>query len=300
MEGEFVTFTCADGVVLGGHWWPVKSAGDDGSAGATIIVNAATGVHSRFYHHYARFLASHGYDVLTWDYRGVGLSRPDDLRGTRFRWRDWGQKDFEAALGFAQKKRPGQKIKVVGHSIGGFLPGYAAAATGIDRMLTVGAQYAYWPDYRTGRRASLFLRWHVAMPFYTLLNGYFPGRKLGWLEDLPAGVAHEWSFRGERIEARLPRAEQERIVETFSSVKAPILAVSVTDDDFCTPSAMRRALSYYGSSERIKVMLKPADLGLEEIGHFDLFRAKHAPGFWLDTLLWLRDGINPWPQRRFD
>jgi hypothetical protein len=47
-------------------------------------------------------------------------------------------------------------------------------------------------------------------------------------------------------------------------------------------------------------MLAPEDLAVQSIGHFDLFHARHASGFWLDTLLWLRDGINPWPNRRFD
>ncbi|WP_436011541.1 hypothetical protein [Rhizobium sp. LjRoot254] len=36
------------------------------------------------------------------------------------------------------------------------------------------------------------------------------------------------------------------------------------------------------------------------LDHFDLFHARHATGFGLDTLLWLRDGINPWPGKRFD
>ena len=46
-------------------------------------------------------------------------------------------------------------------------------------------------------------------------------------------------------------------------------------------------------------MLAPDDLAVENVGHFDLFHTRHACGFWLDTLLWLRDGINPWPGRCF-
>jgi hypothetical protein len=53
-------------------------------------------------------------------------------------------------------------------------------------MLTVGAQYAYWRDYAVRRRAQLLLKWHVIMPALTTLCGYFPGRRLGWLEDRPA------------------------------------------------------------------------------------------------------------------
>jgi hypothetical protein len=31
------------------------------------------------------------------------------------------------------------------------------------------------------------------MPLLTRVFGYFPGKRLGWLEDTPAGVVHDWS-----------------------------------------------------------------------------------------------------------
>jgi hypothetical protein len=39
-------------------------------------------------------------------------------------------------------------------------------------------------------------------------------------------------------------------------------------------------------------MLAPADFSLESVGHFDLFHARHAAGFWFDPLLWLRAGVS--------
>jgi predicted alpha/beta hydrolase len=296
MEPEAVEIVCDDGVRLGGHWWPRRLGQEQG----VVIVNGATGVQARFYHAYARFLAEHGYQALTYDYRGIGLSRPATLRGSGYRWRDWGEKDFAAALAFARDRRPDLPALVVGHSIGGFLPGYAENAGDISRMLTVGAQCAYWPDYRASRRRTLFLKWHVVMPALTIATGYFPGRRLGWLEDLPRGVALEWALRGRAIERGLPDGAKSDVRKRFASVSAPILAVSVSDDDFATPAAMRRALSYCSGSERQAVMLEPDDLGQATVGHFDLFRAHHAAGFWLDTLLWLGQGVNPWPRRRFE
>ena len=47
-----------------------------------------------------------------------------------------------------------------------------------------------------------------------------------------------------------------------------------------------------------QVVLNPSDFGEEATGHFGLFHSRHASGFWIDTVLWLRDGINPWPQNR--
>ncbi|MDO6962367.1 alpha/beta hydrolase family protein [Rhizobium alvei] len=296
MEPRAVEIMCDDGVRLGGHLWKQSGGTDEGA----VIINCATGVLSRFYHAYARFLAEHGYTVLTYDYRGIGLSRPDRLRGSGFRWRDWGERDFAAVVDHMRKARPDLPLLVVGHSIGGFLPGYAANAASINRILTVGAQFAYWPDYHVAKRKGLFLKWHLVMPALSLALGYFPGRRLGWLEDLPRGVALEWAFRGRAIEQHLQQQERDRLRAHFASVDAPILAITVSDDEFATEPAVRRALSYYRGSERTSVMLEPGDLGLETVGHFDLFRARHAAGFWLDTLLWLREGINPWPNRRFE
>ncbi|MFT4185016.1 MAG: alpha/beta fold hydrolase [Rhizobium sp.] len=290
-EGHAAEIRCLDGVRLGGHlWW----APDGGSRGS-IIVNPATGVLARFYHRYARFLARHGFDVLTYDYRGIGLSRPERLRGCGYRWRDWGERDFDAALRFMRERRRDGPLIVVGHSVGGFLPGLAESAPLIDRMLTVGAQYAWWGDYMLRRRLSLFAKWHVAMPVVTALCGYFPGRRFGWLEDLPAGVAQEWSFRGPRFERSHPRGERQAVLSRMAAVHAPILAVAVSDDELGTVPAVRRTLGYYRGAERTAALLRPADYGRQSIGHFNLFHDSHAAGFWADTLSWLCDGRNPWP-----
>jgi predicted alpha/beta hydrolase len=146
----------------------------------------------------------------------------------------------------------------------------------------------------------LLWKWHVLMPALTAAFGYFPGRKLGWLEDLPAGVAHQWSFRRKRIETAYPREARAEILRRFAAVHAQLLAISVSDDEFGTISAVRRGLSYYTNARRTEVRLTPSDYGLASIGHFSLFHARHRDGFWRDTLRWLGDGINPWPGKTFE
>ena len=291
-EGAPVEIRCSDGVVLGGHIWAASGP----EAAGSVIINPATGVLARYYHYYARFLAAHGFDVLTYDYRGIGLSRPAQLRGCGYHWREWGEKDFDAALRFMDG-RADQPLTVVGHSIGGFLPGLSRHAGRIDRMLTMGAQYAYWRDYAPAQRVRLLLKWHVAMPVLTVLFGYFPGKRLGWLEDLPAGVAHEWSFRRARMETSHPAAERDEVLARFSAVTAPILAVAMSDDELGTVPAIRRTLAYYRNADITEVHLQPTDLGFEAIGHFSLFHARHAEGFWRDSVQWLRHGIHPWPMQ---
>ena len=294
--GLAISIPCPDGVVLGGHLWLAETPWPEGS----VIVNPATGVLARYYHRYAHFLARHGFDVLTFDYRGIGQSRPPELRGAGYRWRDWGERDFEAVLRLMSGHRRHGPLMVVGHSVGGFLPGLAEHAPMIDRMLTVGAQYAWWGDYMPSRRAALFFKWHVVMPAVTALCGYFPGRRLGWLEDLPKGVANEWSFRRSRFERSHPKDERKEVLRRMAAVKAPILAIAVSDDELGTVPAVRRTLNYYAGAQSVVVQLYPVDLGRDRIGHFGLFHDSHAAGFWIDTLSWLRDGRNPWPASVLD
>ena len=80
MDPRRIELTAADGVRLIGHWWPAAEA----SPSATVVINPATGVHARYYHRYAAYLAANGFSVLTYDYRGIGLSRPESLHGSTF------------------------------------------------------------------------------------------------------------------------------------------------------------------------------------------------------------------------
>lgn len=286
-----VTVACRDGYSLSAQLWEPA-----GTARGSVIVSSATGVLARYYARYATFLCEQGFRVLTYDYRGIGGSRPATLRGANIRWRDWGDLDFDAVVRWMRERDSDGLLVAVGHSIGGFLPGFATAAVQVDRFLSVGAQYAYWRDYAPAQRLRMFAQWHLFMPVATALCGYFPGRRLGWLEDLPAGVAREWAFRRARLEQSYPEHERDEVLRRFAAIRAPILAVSLSDDEYGTPTAIARGLSYYRNAATQQVQLSPAALGMERVGHFDLFRERHRSGFWQASLAWIVDGTNAWAE----
>ena len=42
----------------------------------TSLVNSATGVKQQTYYDFAQYFADNGYTVITYDYRGISLSKP--------------------------------------------------------------------------------------------------------------------------------------------------------------------------------------------------------------------------------
>ncbi|GLK77568.1 hypothetical protein GCM10008171_28220 [Methylopila jiangsuensis] len=283
-------FEAADGVELGGFLW--RRAGPDADR-PIVVVSAATSVRCRYYARFAAHLHHHGFDVLTFDYRGVGQSRPARLRGFRAGWREWGELDLDAALGHAMALGPGRPVHVVGHSFGGVAIGLAPRARAVRRIVTVGAQYAYWRDYAAGERAAMVRRWHAAMPALALALGYVPARRLGWMEDTPRGVALDWARMGPRIERRLDPAGASDLPGRFAEVTAPILAISLTDDPFGTPAAIERALGYFSRSPRAHLRVAPEDAGAAAIGHFAFFHDRFRDRLWPLALGFLQDGRLP-------
>ena len=291
------TVEASDGYPIRGSSW--RHAGDGLQQRPVVIINPATSVRARYYFRFADFLFQHGFDVIAYDYRGIGESRPARLRGFDACWIDWGRLDFDAVLRYADERFPRQPIHVVAHSVGGFVLGLAESNHRIRRIFTMGAQYAYWRDYDGGRKLRMFAKWHVAMPLITGMFGYLPGKRLGWMEDTPSGVVRDWAFSRKRFEdtwrgrAAARYADKDALVKQFTSVTASILAVSVTDDEFGTVSAVERLLAYFSASRRTHLRVSPQSAGEPAIGHFGFFHSRFERKLWHIPLEWLNSGRIP-------
>jgi predicted alpha/beta hydrolase len=283
--GEPFRQPAADGFILSGFTW---RHADADLARPVVIINAATSVRCRHYSRFANYLFANGFDVITYDYRGIGESRPASLKGLKASWSDWGTLDFEAMLKRAQREFPEQPIDVVGHSFGGCAAGLGASGALIRRLVTVGAQFAYWRDYAPSHRWRMLGKWHVAMPLITMIYGYFPGKRLGWLEDTPAGVVRDWSMPTARYEKR--PSGQELHVRNFAAVTAKALAISISDDPYGTIPAIERLLGYFTHGSNTHLRIAPEDIGEKEVGHFAFFRSAYQATLWPIALSWLQNG----------
>lgn len=293
-----ISFVAADGYLLKGFAWRHTEPGS--TQRPVVLINPATSVKCRYYSRFATFLNANGFDVIIYDYRGIGESRPASLRGFEAGWIDWGRLDFEAALQYAAVTFPGQPIQVVGHSVGGFLIGLAASSHLVNRTFTVAAQFAYWRDYARDKRIRLLLKWHVFMPAVTAIFGYFPGSRLGWLEDTPRGVVRDWTaphprfednWRGGRL--ALPESQRRELVARFAAMRGETLALSLSDDEFGTVEAIQRLLGYFRNSPRTHIHLTPEAINQKSIGHFAFFHSSFEHSLWKIPLEWLRHGRLP-------
>ena len=291
---EPITFDAADGYRLAGHCWTAQEA-----HAPVVVINAATSVRSGYYARFAAYLHRHGFHVITYDYRGIGLSRQGSLKQLKAGWLDWGELDLEAAIRRAKQRFAESDIHAVGHSIGGLLVGLAPSNHLLSRVFTMGAQHAYWPDYMASRRWQMRLRWHVVMPTITALLGYFPGKRLGWLEDTPAGVVHDWiapyadffeTYASTKGSRQCTPEQVQALRSRFTAMTAPTLALSLTDDPFGTPAAIDRLLAYFTGSPSTHLRLSPADVGTSAVGHFGFFHSRFQDSLWPVALDWLQHG----------
>ncbi|RAX49977.1 alpha/beta hydrolase [Arthrobacter sp. AQ5-05] len=292
-----IEIACDDGQVLHGHVFEPATPRTDAASGvpkSIVVIAAATGVPSRYYRRYAAFLAANGFIAVTFDYRGIGTSAPATLRGFRARWHDWGTQDIDAALRWARTRHGGLPLLLVGHSYGGFAVGLAPESRYLTRILTVGAQHAFWRDHAKGHRARFLFRWHLYMPLATLACGFFPGKRRGRLEDLPRGVALDRARSRKDFTRNAPAGQRERMREAQRALRAPIRAVAPTDDPYATGPAVARALACTPQAPASTHHLEPGDYGREGIGHFGLFHDSYSGTFWHQSLSWLEHGIDPW------
>ena len=291
-----IELSADDGHALAGHLW--RHAQRATQPRPVVIINAATSVRCQYYARFAQYLFNAGADVVIYDYRGIGVSRAGSIKSSRAGWLDWGERDFEAILQYATTAFPSQPIHVVGHSVGGVLIGLAPSNHRISRVFTMGAQHAYWPDYMARKRFGMWLKWHCVMPAVTRVMGYFPGKRLGWLEDTPAGVVRDWAvkranfldtYRQPGGSSRLSGAQCDALAARFTALTAPILALSVSDDPYGTTPAIERLLKLYAAAPRWHLRVTPKALNTSDIGHFAFFHTRFETQLWPIARQWLLD-----------
>ena len=288
-DAETVEFTAADGTPLSGRFF----AAANGPRSSPVLICAATDVPQRFYTSFARWLAQQGLDVFTFDYRGIGASlRESHVRHCPARKQDWGQLDMPAALDRLRERTGAGSVDLIGHSAAAQLVGLMPNHSAIRRVLMVAASSGYVWGLRFPYSIAAYGYLRFYLPATAWLLGYSPGRAVGMGEDLPAGVARQWSrwcLRPGYVENEFGRGISHHYYHEF---RAPILSLSASDDSIATPRNVDDLLRLFPLAPKQKACLDPSRLGVPSLGHVEFFRSSRSVA-WPLALDWLREGKSP-------
>lgn len=277
-----LTITTQDGYPLSATYVEPQESVKD----RVILINPAMGVKQTFYHEYAKYLAAQGFGVLTYDYRGIGQSRQGSLKGFGADLLNWARDDQGAMVNWLQTEQSGQKILVVGHSLGGQLVGLLPDPSAIHAVAGVAAQSGYWRLWPLSLRPRVMALWFGVIPILTPLVGYFPASKVGMGSDAPAKVVQEWAAA-----CRRPRYLADFYKDSphqhYNQVIAPILAYSFADDWYAPAVAVEALLKLYPNAQGTHRHIVPQAEGLKGVGHFGYFRERIAGKLWPAQVEWL-------------
>lgn len=255
---------------------------DDGGAAAaqaSLVIGCAMGVRQAFYAPFAQWLARQGYRVWTFDYRGSGDSRAGrSLRGFDADLHDWAR-DYETVIAAAKAAAPDAPLYLLGHSLGAQLPGLLRRPEQVDGLVCIAAGSGYWRENAPRLKRMVPYFWFVLVPLAVRLFGYFPGRRLRKVGDLPRGVILQW-----RRWCLHPRysvgAEGEPGERSYAQVRFPVLALSVADDEMMTLRGTHSLVSLYARAPTAVERIDPREEQLPRIGHFGFFREPAAARLW--------------------
>jgi len=254
------TIAADDGRALRATWF-----GPEVPRGAVLLAPAMA-TPATFYRPLARWLAQAGFLTLTFDYRGTGgVAELKAETADILRWAGDAASALEALVGVAD----GLPVNWLGHSLGGQVLPFAHHGL-VDRAFVVASGNGYWRYNAAGVRRRAPLLWHTLAPTAIAATGYFPGRRLRVIGDVPANVM--WQWRRWCLSPGYFEVDVPRVRDRVAHVTTPITSVWFTDDELLTAGAIDAMDDLYLGTTVERLRLDPAESGVDRVGHHGFFR----------------------------
>lgn len=253
-------------------------------AKAVIIIASAMGTTQSYYRALAEWLAGHGYHAYTFDYRSVGESQDKHLRHYSHTILDWAEHDCSAVLAHVRAQHSDEPLIWLGHSLGGQIFPLVEGIEHIDKVITVASGTGYWRDNAPQLRKKIRWFWFLLVPISLRVFGYFPGKKLGMVGDLPRSVMAQW--RRWCLHPKYCVGVEDQDVEArFADISMPIRCLAMADDEMLSSRNIEALFHLYGSDDKSITTVKKDKNAGRRIGHLGYFRKEGAENLWPATLL---------------
>lgn len=253
--------------------------------GKLLLVNSATGVRQQTYYPFAQFFAENGYLVLTYDYRGVSLSKPKQLKGFKASMKTWGNTDYKAVTDYILENYPHHRKFLIGHSVGALILGMNKDSEIFEKFCFVATQNTYFRHLNPKIQLLSIIGFGFYQPIISNILGYFKTYFVNLGESLPKGVANDW-----RILLMNKKSINKLLEKTpnFSkNLTQEVLFIHLEDDEWITKQGMRQLMTEtFPNMKPTYRTIKVSESTGEEIGHINFFRAKHSK-LWEIPLNWL-------------
>lgn len=249
-----------------GHQLTLTLHRPDAPGGQVLVIAPSASAGQSFYNDFANYCAERTGPVATFDYRGMGLSGPGHPKGIEATLMQWANHDLDAVLLFAKKNFPEKELILLGHGLSGQIAGLAPASQYISRMILINSPLSCWRLWPFRNQLHI-LALKVVGPAASALKGYFPGKMLRYFQDLPVGVAGEWSAWCNRPNGLFDVFPD----NNYRKLSIPMLVLTFSDDWHTPPRAVKALLRHYSSAQKQWLHLSPKELGLPEVRHDGFF-----------------------------
>ena len=238
-----------------------------------LLINSATGVKQQVYFSFAKWCAARGYTVITYDYRGVGLSKPTKMRGFKASMRVWGTSDYKTVTGFIQQNYKDYQKFCLGHSVGALILGMNEDSQIFKKFIFVGTQDAYIGHLPKKVAISAVLGFGLAVPFTSNWLGYFPAHWFGLGETLPKGSAMDW--RTLILNRKSTSKLFQKIDEDHSKkLQQDAFVIYAEDDPWVKMKGMESLMNNaYPNLKKTYREIKISESPKKHVGHINFFRS---------------------------
>ena len=237
-----------------------------------LLINSATGVKQQIYFSVAQFFADHGFTVITYDYRGIGLSKPHKMRGFEASMRVWGTTDYKALTDYIKSNFEDYKKYCLGHSVGALILGMNPDSEIFEEFIFVGTQNAFVGNLRLKTKIEAYLGFGIVQPLFTVLLGYFPASWFGLGESLPSGSAFDWRIL--ILNKKSTNNLLEKSADFSKKLKQKVLVIWAEDDAWLTEKGVKSLLeNTYANLRPTYRHIYTSESEKGEIGHVNFFRS---------------------------